>query len=76
MWETDTAIINPLINMNINSSEMPYANRGVHIATIELEIESKISAMLLTCSPGRSPVAIPTVTPRMQNIIMSANSSN
>ena len=69
-------MIKPLISININSSDIPYAKRGAHIATIEPESESKIRAILLTCKPGKSPVKIPTETPRIQNTIMSANSSN
>ena len=73
--DTETAIINPLINMKMNCSEIPNIYNGEHIDTIDPDIESKIRAMLLTCKPGNNPVSIPTATPEMQNIIIRIKSN-
>ncbi len=59
----------------MNCSEIPYEKRGVQSATIVPESESKISAILFTCRPGKRPVAMPMRTPRTQNTKIRAISS-
>ena len=65
----DVLIIKIAIRTKINSSEIPYSNRKLKAATIAPDKDNKISAILLTWRPGKSPVAIPVITPRMQNKI-------
>ena len=72
--DTDTLMIKPAINISMNCSDMPYAKRGEQKATIVLDTDSSIRAMLFTCIPGNSPVEIPTVTPRKQKIKISTKS--
>ena len=52
--------------MRINCSDTPYSNRKLNPTTIVLDNDKSMSAILFTCRPGRSPVAIPVNTPRIQ----------
>ena len=65
----------PAISRNINSFEIPKEFRGDAKATIDPEIESRISAILLTCKPGSNPVRTPIDTPMKQKITISNKSS-
>jgi hypothetical protein len=62
-------MMNTAIRANVNVEVIPTLSKGCKIAMITGEIERSISAMLLTCKPGRRPVKIPVNTPRMQNVM-------
>jgi hypothetical protein len=53
----------------MNSLEIPYSKRKLNPVTMTPDSDRRISAMLLTWSPGNKPVAIPVNTPRMQKKI-------
>jgi len=53
---------------------MPYSNKKLNAPMMAPDTESKISAILFTCNPGRSPVAIPVITPITQKRINNNNS--
>jgi hypothetical protein len=60
-------MIKTAMRMSTNVEVMPTPSNGCNIVIIAGEIVRRIRAMLLTCKPGRRPVRIPVITPRMQN---------
>ncbi len=58
-----------------NVGVIPALSKGCNKRIIEGEMVRRIKAMLFTCSPGRSPVKIPVITPKMQNVIIKMNGS-
>ena len=62
--------------MSTNVEVIPAPSNGCSNAIIPGEIVRRISAILLTCNPGRRPVRIPVRTPRMQNMISKTKGRN
>jgi len=60
------------MRMSVKVVVIPALSNGWRSAIIAGEMVSKMSAMLLTCKPGRRPVRIPVATPNMQKVISRA----
>lgn len=68
--------MNTAIRISTNVAVIPAPSNGCSKVIIAGEIVRRISAMLFTCKPGRSPVRIPVRTPRIQNKISKTKGSS